>query len=146
MNYSIIFDNNIDTVVLALKVRKDTPFSADEHSVLQKLLSNQLNLPIVLKTETEPFITPLIFKRWDTTISDEMRSKILELKDVYAKIKINIEVYPERRNALRQARERLNAVIAVLSTNCHISVEAITYTIYDKYVDRSVVKITVSQS
>ncbi len=149
IDFSVVLDAKHDGILLAVKSKRDKAFSDEELIFLERWLSNQLKLNVRLKIDTEPFIQPLLFKRWDSAISDETRSAIMALKDVYGRdrrIKISVEAFPEHRHALKQSRERLRVIGEILTVQCNIPADVIEYKVSSQVSKLPTVRLTVTSS
>ncbi len=147
IDFSVVLDAKYDGILLVVKSKSDKAFSDEELIFLERLLSNQLKLSVKLNIETEPFVQPLLFKRWDGTTSDETRSAIMALKDVYARdpgIKISVEAFPEHKNAIKQSRQRLEAVREILTAQCNIPADVIESKVSSQVLKMPTVRITVT--
>jgi hypothetical protein len=120
-DFFVTFHGQSPAVSVSLKVRRDTPFSAEETRWIENLLSKETGLPLQLRVETEPWVQPLLFADRQTDLSADMRTAIGGLRDVFAKdtsLSILIEAFPEsirnRQERKRLAEQRIEAVTEAL--------------------------------
>ncbi|KJU81468.1 hypothetical protein MBAV_006340 [Candidatus Magnetobacterium bavaricum] len=149
LDFSVVLDARDSGILFVVKSKRDKAFSDEELLFLDRWLSNQLKLNVRLKIDTEPFVQPLLFKRWDSALSDEMSAAILTLKDVYGRtpgIKISVEAFPEHKNAIKQSQQRLRAVREILTAQCNIPADVIESKVSSQVVKLPIVRITVVSS
>jgi uncharacterized hydrophobic protein (TIGR00271 family) len=137
-------------VSIAMKIRRDAPVTDEERIWLRRMLSAELNLPVDLTIETMPFVPPLVFKRGETTVSDDMKTAIRTVQDAYGKepaILCRIEAFPEngiaRAKQQELARKRIEGVEQYLVDVCKIPRDQIASTIHTKSSRTPTVKISV---
>ncbi|HSB34477.1 MAG TPA: OmpA family protein [Nitrospirota bacterium] len=104
-----------------MKIRRDTPVTEEERTLLARLIASELDFPVDLSVETVPFVPVLVFERGDTAVSAEMKNALLAVEEAYRKdpsIRCRIEAYPEtgmnpgKRKAL--SRRRIENVAEIL--------------------------------
>src|SRR3990170_3902139 len=110
-DFYIGFHYKATPVAVNLKIKRDDLMSDSEIRWLGKILSEDLGHPVDLKVESVPFVTPLIFNRGETLMSEEMKKTLLEIKRVYQRSPAStfvIESYPGTGNQKekRLAEER----------------------------------------
>jgi uncharacterized hydrophobic protein (TIGR00271 family) len=149
-DFSVSFHNKTVTVSIALKIKRDTPVTDEEHLWLKRMLATELNLPVDLSIETVPFVPLLVFKRGETTVSDDMMTVIKTVQDVYSKepaLLCRIEAFPENGIARSKrrafARKRLESVEQYLVNVCKIPRDQITSTVHAKSSRTPTVKISI---
>jgi uncharacterized hydrophobic protein (TIGR00271 family) len=144
------FHDKGNQVSILLKVKRDTPLLDDQVSWLQKVFVSSFKVPVDLSVETIPFVPPLIFKKGETALSDEMKSQLEILKDVYEKdgsIHIVIESGPESSlpygKRILLARQRAKALAALLTADYRIPASSIKVAVMRKALKTPVVKVSV---
>ena len=87
---------------------------------LNRILAEELGYKVDLKAETMPFVSPLIFNRKETLLSDEMKSALSEIRKVYQRSPAStfvIESYPktgsQKEKMLAEKRADIIAVLFV---------------------------------
>lgn len=83
---------------MTLKIKRDTPISEEQVQWLRKMLETDLSTPVELSIEISPFVQPLVFDKGETSITDEMKSSLLTLREIYKEnnqILIILESIPE---------------------------------------------------
>ncbi|MCC7201434.1 MAG: TIGR00341 family protein [Nitrospirae bacterium] len=147
-DFYIGFHYKATPVVVSLKIKKDTPMTESEIQWLSKILSEDLGHPVDLKVETIPFITPLVFNRGETTLSDEMKTVLLEIKKVYQRdpsSEFVVESYPETasRKEKMLAEERAGIVVNILVDEFKIPRESVKKIVHRSTMKSPVVRISV---
>jgi uncharacterized hydrophobic protein (TIGR00271 family) len=95
-DFYVGFSEKTPGAEVVLKVKRDTPFTDEEALWLKRLLSGNLNMPVDLKVETEPFIPPLVFQGAQTGLSEDMIKALAPIGDIYKKdssVTVTIESY-----------------------------------------------------
>jgi uncharacterized hydrophobic protein (TIGR00271 family) len=113
-DFQVGFSEKSPGAEVFLKVKRDTPFTDEETLWLQRLLSGELNMPVDLKVETEPFIAPLVFQGAGTGLSGDMIAALATIGEIYKKdsgITFTIESYAVERprpktRAIRRSKAR----------------------------------------
>jgi uncharacterized hydrophobic protein (TIGR00271 family) len=152
VDYSVGFHDKNFEVSVVLKIKRDKPFSDDELHWMRRMIISDLNLPVDLKVETTPFSPPVVFRRGETAVTEEMKNGLLPLKYAFMKdknITVVIESYPESslgyRKRIRLAEERSKSVLAVLHGDFQIPETNIKIKILKrKAVKTPVVKVSVA--
>jgi len=144
------FHDKGNQVSILLKVKRDTPLWDDQVSWLQKVFVSSFKVPVDLSVETIPFVPPLVFKKGETTLSDEMKSQLEILKDVYERdgsIHIVIESGPESslpyRKRILLAGQRAKALAALLTADYRIPASSIKVAVMRKALKTPIVKVSV---
>jgi uncharacterized hydrophobic protein (TIGR00271 family) len=149
-DFSIAFHDKTFTVSIAMKIRRDTPVSEEERVWLGRMLASELNLPVDLSVETVPFIPVLVFKRGESALSDEMRTALLGVREVFEKdpsTRCRIEALPEsglttrKRKALSQSR--ISNVAEFLLKSCGVPADRIESRIAPRAQREPVVRLLV---
>jgi uncharacterized hydrophobic protein (TIGR00271 family) len=110
-------DSNLS---LTLTIGRDHPLSKDELRILEKMISGEFGVPVLLRVETVPFIPPLLFSDGEVTISEEMKrsllvaGKVVEGDPVMTITVASRPAFPATRNRNRHAAERAASVTAFL--------------------------------
>jgi uncharacterized hydrophobic protein (TIGR00271 family) len=126
-DFTVAFHDKTFTVSVAMKIRRDTPITEDERLWLRRMLASELSLPVDLSVETVPYVPLLVFKRGETSLSSDMKSALMTVRDIVQKdpsVRCKIEAYPEtgigpkRQRLLSQ--QRMEAVADVLQTVCQV--------------------------
>jgi uncharacterized hydrophobic protein (TIGR00271 family) len=131
--FTVGFPNHGVQISLNLVITRDYPMSADEVRFLENMASNELGVPVRLRVETMPFISPLVFPNGGIKISEEMGRSLLAAKQVferYPDISITVASHPEypskrSRNRL-SAKARAESVANFLTEMCSIPKERIS--------------------
>lgn len=144
------FHDKGSQVSVTLKIRRDAPLLNDQVSWLQKVFVSSLKTPVNLTVETIPFVPPMVYRKGETTLSDEMKKSLESLKDVYNKdnnVYIVVESGPESslpyRRRIFLADQRAKAVAAFLDAYCKIPPSHIKITGLKKALKTPVVKVSV---
>lgn len=120
-DFTVGFPGNSHGLTIAMKIKRDTPFSDQERLWLARMLVIELGLPVELAVETEPFVAPLIFGKGEVELTEAMKDELRVLSAVFANdqsIRLRLESIPEsgptraRRRIL--ARKRAEAVVGYL--------------------------------
>lgn len=135
-------------IVVNLKIKRDNLLSDSEIRWLNRILSEDLGHPVALKVETVPFVSPLVFKRGDTLLSNEMKTALLEVKKVYQRSPAStfvIESYPGTgsQKEKRLAEERADIIAALLAGEFKIPPESIKKIIHRSTAKLPTVKVSV---
>ena len=135
-------------VVINLKIKKDAPLTESEIQWLNRILSEDLGHPVVLKVETTPFVASLVFSRGETTLSDEMKSALQEIKKVYQRDPASefiVESYPETANLKekRLAEERADIIVAVLVGEFKVPMESVKKVVHRSTMKSPTVRVSV---
>jgi uncharacterized hydrophobic protein (TIGR00271 family) len=117
---SVGFSEKSPGASVILTVRRDTPLTDEEVLWLKQLLADELDMPVDLKVQTEPFIPPLVFKEGETGLTEDMKKELAQVSEVFKRdsgIVITVESYqgaPPRkaRPARRRAALTVKAVKA----------------------------------
>jgi uncharacterized hydrophobic protein (TIGR00271 family) len=149
-DFVVGFHDKTFTVSILMKIRRDTPISDEERLWLKRLLSAELNLPVELSIETTPFVPMLVFERGKTALSDEMRTLLGNLREVYRgdpMLQCMIEAFPERGLPPRKRRalavQRIESVEKALMTECSVPRDNISKKISSRSRSMPTVKVTV---
>lgn len=149
-DFYVGFHDKTFTVSIAMKIKRDTPVTDEERLWLKRMLAAELNLPVDLSIETVPFVPLLVFKRGETTVSDDMKLVIKTVQDVYSKepdLLCRIEAFPENAMSRSKQRElalrRIEGVERYLVDVVKIPRDQITSTIHEKSSRMPSVKISV---
>lgn len=118
-DFYIGFHYKATPVVVNLKIKKDAPLTESEIRWLNRILSDDLGHPVDLKVEIAPFVAPLVFTGGETSLSDEMKTALFEIKKVFQRnpaSKFIVESYPKTasRKEKRLAEERADIIVALL--------------------------------
>ena len=129
-DFYIGFHYNVAPVAINLKIKKDNPVTETEMRWLNRILSEELGYPVDLKVESVPFISPIVFNRGETLLSDEMKTALLEIRKVYQRSpasKFVIESYPGAagQKEKRFAEERADIIAALFAEEFKIPHESI---------------------
>jgi uncharacterized hydrophobic protein (TIGR00271 family) len=130
--FSVGFPNHGVQLTLNLVITRDYPLSEDEVRFLENMTSSELGVPVLLRVETVPFISPLVFPNNGVQISEEMGRSLLAAKQVFERdpdMTITVASHPEnpsKRNRNRlSARKRAESVALFLRETCSIPKERI---------------------
>jgi uncharacterized hydrophobic protein (TIGR00271 family) len=150
-DFSVAFQDKTTSLLLQLKIRRDSPLSAEELTWLEKFISSSLNMPVRLRVETVSFVPILFFDAESVTLTDAMKKDLEPLKDAFtrnSRILILLETVAEAnlpyKERIRLADERAGVIAAFLSTEYRISPSQIRQTLAIKAARRPSVKITLS--
>lgn len=150
-NFSIGFQEKIPYIFLTLKIKRDTPISEEQVQWLRKMLETDLSTPVELSIEISPFVQPLVFDKGETSITDEMKSSLLTLREIYKEnnqILIILESIPESvypyKKRIKLATERLKNITAILTKEYGIPDKNIKTIISKQASHRAQIKIKVS--
>ncbi|MBT0653435.1 TIGR00341 family protein [Geomobilimonas luticola] len=118
-------------LAIRMKLQRDTPLTGDETAWLRRYLAADLGSEVQLTVETAPFVPLLAFRTGETILSEEMKKKMLKLRDVYQSdrsVTIQVEALPGRASSKerRLAAERLSGVADYLTTSCGVPRDRIT--------------------
>ncbi len=134
-DFSIALPRRDSTVSLNLTIRRDYSLSKDEVRILERMVSGEFGIPVVLRVETSPFIPPLVFSGSDVTVTDEMKRSLLVARTVFESdpgmfvTVASRPAFPAARAAHRvKAGQRAAEVAAYLKEACSIPPEKITVT------------------
>ena len=137
--YTVAFNDKAATVSIELGIKRDIKLPEEQKLWLQRIYSEELNLPIELKINMEPFVRPLIFEKGKTSLTADMQKEIIVLKDVFANNRslfITVNSYPESslpyRKRIGLAEERAKTVKAILINECKIAETEITIVIHKR--------------
>jgi uncharacterized hydrophobic protein (TIGR00271 family) len=149
-DFTVGFHDKTFTVSIDMKIKRDTPVTDEERLWLKRMLTTELNLPVDLSIETVPFVPLLVFKRGETTVSEDMKVVIRTIVDAYNRepaLLCRIEAFPENRIARTKqrtlARKRVEGVEQFLVEVCKIPRGQISTTIHAKSSRTPTVKISV---
>ncbi len=136
---------------MTLKIKRDTPISEEQVQWLRKMLETDLSTPVELSIEISPFVQPLVFDKGETSITDEMKSSLLTLREIYKEnnqILIILESIPESvypyKKRIKLATERLKNITAILTKEYGIPDKNIKTIISKQASHRAQIKIKVS--
>lgn len=150
VDVAVRFFDKGNQVSILLKVRRDAPLSEDQVRWLQRVFVSSLKVPVDLSVEAVPFVPPLVFKKGEAALSDEMKRSLDVLKDVYERdggIHIVIESGPESslpyRRRMALAGERAKLLTALLTEQYRIPVSRISTSVSRMAVKSPVVRVSV---
>jgi hypothetical protein len=128
--FTLSFDKSSEEVVIHLTVRRDVPLSPDEKLWLERMLSDDLELPVTMTVATMPFVPLLSFEPDQTNLSDQMKQNLIPLREIYRQSRsttVNIEGVTEREGnqSRKNAAARVREVSEFLTEECHIPSERI---------------------
>ncbi|TWJ16549.1 TIGR00341 family protein [Geobacter argillaceus] len=131
VDFSVGFSDKTPGVFILLKIRRDSPLAEEQIRWLQRILANDLNLPVDLKVEAIPFVPLLVFKPGESELSEEMKKEVLTVKDIYGVdpgIALRVEAYEERAGKKERplAEKRMERIVEVLVKECGVPRERIT--------------------
>lgn len=151
MDVSVAFQDKTSTLLLTLKIRRDSPLSTEELAWLEKFLSSSLDLPLRLRVETAPFVPPLIFEAGSVNLTEAMKKDLEPLRDAYVRndrISLSLETVAEAnlpyKERVRLASERADVLAAFLRTEYRIPPAQIRKTLASKAARSPSVKVTLS--
>lgn len=129
--FHVGFAEDKKSVSVLMKIRRDQSLSDEQRRWLQEIVVSELGVPAEVTVETTPFVQPLVFKKRETSLTDEMKGELAVLKEVNqksAKVIFTLESCPEsdRSVARKQAGERLNAAKVFLVENLGIPEDRVT--------------------
>jgi hypothetical protein len=144
------FNDKGSQIAITLKVRRDMPLSDDQVSWLRQVFASSLKTPVELSVETVPFVPPLVYKKGETELSDDMKKSLEIFKGVYNRdnrIYVVIESGPESslpyRKRVLLADSRAKTVAALLSADYGIPSSHIKIAIMKNAFKTPVVKVSI---
>lgn len=150
-DFSVAFQDKNSSVLLRLKIRRDSPLSNEELTWLEKFFSSSLNTPVRLSVETVPFVPVLFFDAKSVILTETMKKELEPLKDAFERndrIHVVLETIAEAnipyKERIRLANERAAALAAFLSTECRVAPSQIRKNIAAKAAGRPAVKIVLT--
>lgn len=130
-DFSIAIPRRDSAIHLTLTIQRDYPVSREESRILEKMLSGSFGIPVRLRTETFPFVEPLVFSAGETEITEDMRQKLLAGCAVFEKSpEMNLTVFsrpafPATKTASREAGQRASEVADFIKEACSVPAERI---------------------
>lgn len=129
-DFSVGFSDKSPDVAILLKIRRDTPLSAEQIDWIRRMLVSDLHLPVDLRVETVPFVPPLVFRPNEELLSADMKQQILVIGEIYRQdpaITLRVEASVDRagRTEKLRAGKRLEQVVEVLVKECGVPRERI---------------------
>lgn len=120
-DFTVGFPGRTPGVVIAMKIKRDTPLSGQEQLWLARMFAFELGLPVELNVETEPFVSPLLFRKGEVELTEAMKG---DLKVLFAAnvsdptLRLRVESFPESGQARAKqrslAQQRAEAVSGYL--------------------------------
>jgi uncharacterized hydrophobic protein (TIGR00271 family) len=151
MDFSVAFQDKSPSVLIWLKIQRDSPLSVEESAWLEKFFSTSLNMPVRLRVETVPFVPVLFFEPGSINLTEAMKKDLELLRDAFERndrilivLETVAESKPPYRERIRLAQERATVLSAFLSTECRIPPSQIRKTLAAKAAGKPCVKITLS--
>lgn len=128
--FAVSFDNSSEEASIHLTVQRDTRLSSDEQLWLERILSEDLELPVTVTVELIPFVPPLSFEPGQTELTEPMKALLAPLGEIYRQSRtatVNIEGFTERPGTQirKKAAERVRQVTEFLVAECEIPPEQI---------------------
>ncbi|MDH4101288.1 MAG: hypothetical protein OEV28_12035, partial [Nitrospirota bacterium] len=113
------FEDGKNVVSARVKIRRDQPLSEEQKRWIQQIVVSEFTLPTEVTIETVPFVRPLVFKKGETKLNEEMEQEFSVLKDVYKKeprTNFALEGRPEAGTvtAKKEMRQRLSAAKSLM--------------------------------
>jgi uncharacterized hydrophobic protein (TIGR00271 family) len=129
-DFSITLHERADKITVNLAILRDKPYSEDETQLLQRMIASEIDRPVELRIETTAFVPPLSFKMGETTLTEEMKSKLYAVRDIFSQnmdIVIHIMAKPDYpgKKGLRLAGQRLQLIREMLEKELKIPSERI---------------------
>ena len=150
VDVAVRFHNRGNQASILLKVKRDTPLLDEQVSWLQRVFVSSLKVPVDLSVETVPFVPPLVYRKGETALSEDMKKSLEILKDVYNRdstIHVAIESGPESslpyRRRIFLAGQRAKALAALLSEDYQIPASSIKISVMRMAVKTPIVKVSV---
>lgn len=151
MDFSVAFQDKSPSVLIWLKIRRDSPLSGEESVWLENFFSTSLNIPVRLLTETVPFVPTLFFDARSISLTEAMKNDLQPIKDACERnnrILIILESVAEAnipyRERIRLADERAGVLADFICAEYNISPSQIRKRLAAKAAGRPSVKITLS--
>jgi uncharacterized hydrophobic protein (TIGR00271 family) len=131
------FSDRTSSLSIVLKIKRDEPLSDEAVHWLSRIFADSLNQPVDLKVETSPFVPPLLFNKGEASLSEEMKTALVAIKEIYnmaTNLNIMIESYPDspKKKDRAVAEERVKAIAVLLSEDYQIPSERIRAVIHKK--------------
>ncbi len=153
-DFQVGFYDKSFKVSLAMKIVRDSPISNEEMLWIKNIIATDLNLPVDLSIETVPFVPLIVFKKGETSLSEEMKINIMPVKYIFEKqrdLKIVLEAYTgtydDRKKLKSLSDMRIQAIKALLVKECNIPESGIkTLTHRSSKIEAPAVKITIMQN
>jgi uncharacterized hydrophobic protein (TIGR00271 family) len=149
-DFTVGFRDKSLTFSIVMKIKRDKPVSDEERLWLNRMIATDLNLPVDLSIETEPFMPALVFQRGEIALSEEMKKALLTLQDAYKReptLQCRIEAFPESGvDSARQkklAQKRAAATLQYLVNTCKIPQERIQAIVLSKSRHRPEIKVSI---
>lgn len=131
-DFSVGIPRRTSHLSLNLTIERDHPLSHDEVRILEKMISSEFGVPVMLRIETVPFIPPLLFADGGITVSEEMKrslfvaGKVVERDPGMHITVVSRPAYPATRSRNRDAAERAASVAAFLKETRTLPADRIT--------------------
>lgn len=128
--FAVAFDGASEEVSIHLTLQRDTPLSPDENLWLERILTDDLELPVAMTVESVPFVPLLTFEPGQTDLSEPMKGLQAPLGEIYRQSRsatITVEGFAERpgTQSRKNAAERVRQVSAFLVEEGRIPSERI---------------------
>lgn len=151
-DFSFGFDDRSNSVSVTLVIKRDKALSGEQTVILERMMADELGLPVRLAVENIPFVEPLVFSPGDNAVSAEMRMSLAGVRDAFRKdnkITLQIESYSESsisyKKRIKLAKERADAVSNILTQEYKIPAGVIRTSVNrKKTVKEPYVKVSVS--
>jgi len=106
-DFSVGYSGNTPGVVIALRIKRDTPFSEEQRQMLARMLTSELGMPVELTVATEPFVPPLVFRKGEAELTETMKGDLKALLTAHMSnpaLRLRLESFPE--TGLSRAKQR----------------------------------------
>ncbi len=133
-DFSLGIPRRDSAIHLTLAIQRDYPVSREESRILEKMLSDAFGIPVLLRTETVPFVEPLVFSDGETDITEKMEKALMVCRPISEKAPemtfsiVSRPAFPATKAANREAGQRTSEVAAFLRESCSIPAERIRTT------------------
>ena len=131
-DFTVGFTGKTPGIVIAMKIKRDTPLSEQERLWLARMFAFELGLPVELNVETDPFVPPLVFKNGEVELSEALKGDLKALLAAYLSdptLRLRVESFAEsgqpRAKQRSLARQRAEAVSGYLQEAGKIPAERV---------------------
>jgi uncharacterized hydrophobic protein (TIGR00271 family) len=150
-DFTVGFNEKSFTLSIDMKIKRDSPVTAENRVWLERMLASELNLPVDLSIETVPFMPVLIYKRGKVSLSEDMKTVLRTLQDAYSKeptVYFSITAIPEGgMDPARQrelAQKRVATIEQYLMTVCMIPRDRIQSVVLSKSSREPKIKVSIN--
>jgi len=147
-DFYVGFNYKTSPIIVNLKIKRDVHLSNAERGWLKRIIAEDIRLPVELDVEVVPFFPLFVFDKGEKALSDEMRSTLSGIREIYKRSpasKVIIESYPGAATKKERglAEERADMIGMVIISDFKVPRENIEKIIHRGTLKQATVKVSV---